>query len=40
MHGQASFISFAKFASGWVPAGLVDSLGSNISFNKATGSRT
>lgn len=34
IHGQASFISNKKFASGWLPAHLADSLGSNISFNK------
>jgi hypothetical protein len=31
VHGQASFLGFTKFASGWVPAALADSLGSNIS---------
>ncbi|MEW6669040.1 MAG: hypothetical protein AB1512_27845 [Thermodesulfobacteriota bacterium] len=36
VHGQASFISWVNFASGWVPADLVDSLGSNISFEKST----
>ena len=29
--GEADAISNTKFASGWVPAGLVDSLGSDIS---------
>ena len=37
VHGQASFISFVNFASGWVPADLIDSLGTQISFDKATG---
>ena len=31
VRGQASAISSTKFASGWVPAALVDSLGSRIS---------
>ena len=38
VHGQSSFISAARFASGWVPAALADSLGSNISFSNETGS--
>lgn len=33
VHGQASFISNMRFGSGWVPAGLIDSLGTNIGFN-------
>ncbi len=32
VHGQASLISNMKFGSGWVPANLIDSLGTNISF--------
>lgn len=31
--GQASFISFTKFASGWVPAGVIDSLGGKVSMS-------
>lgn len=34
VHGQASAISFTKFASGWVPANLVDSLSGKIGFEK------
>lgn len=37
VHGQASFISFTRFASGWVRADLIDSLGSGVEFNKGTG---
>jgi hypothetical protein len=37
VHGQASFISLAKFASGWVPASLIDSLTSSAAFEKSTG---
>jgi len=33
VHGQASLLGFTKFASGWVPASVVDSLSSNIGFN-------
>lgn len=36
VRGQASFISFAKFASGWVPAELVDSLNTRFVFNAQT----
>ena len=32
VHGQASAISGMKFASGWVPAGVIDSLGSHAGF--------
>ena len=32
VHGQASFISFVRFASGWVPAPFIDSLGSSVGF--------
>ncbi|MBM4440001.1 MAG: hypothetical protein FJ027_06255 [Candidatus Rokubacteria bacterium] len=31
--GQASFLSFTKFASGWVPAAVVDSLGGKVSLS-------
>ncbi len=34
VHGQASFISFMRFASGWVHASLIDSLGGSVGFNK------
>ncbi|KAB2836090.1 MAG: hypothetical protein F9K48_02770 [Candidatus Brocadia sp.] len=34
VHGQASFISFMRFASGWVRADLIDSLGTGIEFEK------
>lgn len=37
VHGQASFIGLTKFASGWVPADVADSLGSSIGFDKQTG---
>jgi hypothetical protein len=32
VRGQASFLCFTKFASGWVPAEVVDSLGKKIEF--------
>ena len=32
VHGQASILSGLQFGSGWVPAEIIDSLGSNISF--------
>lgn len=32
VHGQASFISFMRFASGWVPAQFIDSLSSDVKF--------
>ena len=35
VHGQASFISAMQFASGWVPAQLIDSLSTSASFNDA-----
>jgi hypothetical protein len=38
VRGQASFISFVKFASGWVPAGIVDSLGGSIKMSMQPGS--
>jgi hypothetical protein len=34
VRGQASFISNTKFASGWAPAELVDSLNSHIGFQE------
>src|SRR3990172_11213908 len=37
VRGQASFISLMRFASGWVPAPLIDSLGSRIQFNQKSG---
>ena len=37
VHGQASFISFVRFASGWVPAPFIDSLGSSVGFAKESG---
>ncbi|MHC4528538.1 MAG: hypothetical protein ACYS29_11725 [Planctomycetota bacterium] len=37
VHGQASAISFTKFASGWVKADLIDSLGTSIGFDKESG---
>ena len=33
VHGQASVISNVNFASGWVPAEMVDSLGTSARFN-------
>ena len=37
VNGQASFISFMRFGSGWVRADLLDSLGSNIETDMETG---
>ncbi len=34
VHGQASFISFMRFASGWVPARFIDSLASDVDFSE------
>ncbi len=34
VHGQSSFLNATKFASGWVPAAVIDSLGTSIGFNK------
>ena len=34
LHGQASFISFMRFASGWVPAKFIDSLASDVRFGE------
>lgn len=36
VHGQASLLGFTKFASGWVPAQLADSLGGGINFKDNT----
>jgi hypothetical protein len=35
VRGQSSALSTTKFASGWVPAGLVDTLGTQIGFAEA-----
>lgn len=32
VRGQASFISFTRFASGWAPASFIDSLSTRVSF--------
>ena len=37
VHGQASAISFTRFASGWIPAAAADSLGTTLRFNAKTG---
>ncbi len=37
VRGQASIISWLRFGSGWVPAELIDSLGSSVEINKADG---
>lgn len=37
VRGQASIISWMRFGSGWVPAELIDSLGSSVEINKADG---
>ena len=37
VRGQASIISWMRFGSGWVPADLIDSLGSSVEINKADG---
>ncbi len=34
VRGQASIISWMRFGSGWVPAELIDSLGSSVEINK------
>ena len=34
VHGQASILSGVNFGSGWVPAQIIDSLNSNISYNQ------
>lgn len=36
IHGQASMLSQTKFASGWVPAEVVDSLGGQVGFAQRT----
>ena len=33
VRGQASFISFMRFGSGWVPAAVIDSLGGKVALN-------
>jgi hypothetical protein len=40
VHGQASAISLTRFASGWVPASMVDTLESSIGFDRKTGELT
>ncbi len=40
VRGQASGLSGVKFASGWVKAGLIDSLGTGVSMDMATGNAT
>ena len=35
VHGQASFLSLVRFASGWVPAQLIDSLSTSAGFDNA-----
>ncbi|MHC4084631.1 MAG: hypothetical protein ACYSWZ_01405 [Planctomycetota bacterium] len=40
VHGQASPISFTRFSSGWVPADVIDSLGTSVHFEKAGGALT
>lgn len=37
VRGQASIISWMRFGSGWVPADIIDSLGSNPEYAKALG---
>ncbi|MDR4462721.1 MAG: hypothetical protein MRJ66_00485 [Nitrospira sp.] len=37
VRGQASIISWMRFGSGWVPAELIDSLGSSVEINKKDG---
>lgn len=37
VRGQASFISRMRFASGWVQASVIDSLGTHIGFDEETG---
>lgn len=36
IRGQASAMSFAKYASGWVPAAVIDSLGTHVEFDDDT----
>lgn len=40
VRGQASIISWMRFGSGWVPAEMIDSLGSNVEINKSDGKIT
>lgn len=40
VRGQASVISRTRFASGWVPAGLADTLTSNVSLDSSNGTVT
>lgn len=37
VRGQASIIGWMRFGSGWVPAELIDSLGSSLEINKTDG---
>ena len=37
VHGQSSFLNSTKFASGWVRAGLIDSLGTRIGVDETDG---
>ena len=37
VQGQSSFLNTTKFASGWVHASLIDSLGTEIAFNENNG---
>jgi len=37
VHGQASAMSFMRFSSGWVPADVIDSLGTSVHFEKTGG---
>lgn len=37
VHGQGSAMSFVRFASGWAPASMIDTLNTNIGFNNKTG---
>jgi hypothetical protein len=40
VHGQGSALGFTKFASGWEPAVIADTLGTNIGFDKDTANVT
>jgi len=40
VHGQSSLLSLMRFASGWVPADTVDSLGSRVEMDIETGKIT
>lgn len=37
VHGQSSFLNSTRFASGWVPASLLDSLGTSFEFDEDAG---